>query len=240
MKRREPRSPRAPELADSIREAILRGTYASGTKLRQEELARTFSTSVIPLREALHALASEGLVEMLPNRGARVRPVSSRELREMSEVRSALAAIGLKRAAPRMTPRVLARARAIQLRMDRARDPRTRVRLYADFHAAILAPAERPYLVEAIRGIIFSGLRYMPVWVAAWKETGLLTPPPGFERVLDALERKDHAGALRQLKRVWSDQEEMLARFLERREASAAAAATPTRKKAKRRSPKGS
>jgi len=74
----------------------------------------------------------------------------------------------------------------------------------------------------------------------AWKETGLLTPPPGFERVLDALERKDHAAALRQLKRVWSDQEEMLARFLERREAAAAAAAAPTRKKAKRRRPKGS
>jgi DNA-binding GntR family transcriptional regulator len=162
---------------------------------------------------------------MLPNRGARVRPVSSRELREMSEVRSALAAIGLKRAAPRMTPRVLARARAISARMDRARDPRTRVLLYAEFHAAILAPAERPYLVEAIRGIIFSGLRYMPVWLAAWKETGLATPPPGFERVLDALERKDHAGALRQLKRVWSDQETMLARFLERREATAAAEA---------------
>jgi len=240
MKPRETRSPRAPEIADAIREAILRGTYPSGTKLRQEELARTFSTSVIPLREALYALASEGLVEMLPNRGARVRPVSSRELREMSEVRSALAAIGLRHAAPRMTPRVLARARAIQLRMDRARDPRTRVRLYADFHAAILAPAERPYLVEAIRGIIFSGLRYMPVWGMAWKETGLLTPPPGFERVLDALERKDHAAALRQLKRVWSDQEEMLARFLERREAAAAAAAAPTRKKAKRRRPKGS
>lgn len=233
MKRRGergPRSPRAPELADAIRESILRGVYPSGVKLRQEELARTFSTSVIPLREALHALAAEGLVEMLPNRGARVRPISSRELRDMSEVRSALAAMGLRRAAPRMTQKALARARAISRRMDRARDPRSRVQLYADFHAAILAPAERPYLVEAIRGIIFSGLRYMPVWLVAWKETGFTTPPPGFERVLDALERKDHAAALRHLKRVWADQEGMLARFLERREAAAEAAAAGAEK----------
>ena len=238
MKRRaagEPRSPRAPELADAIRQSILRGVYPSGVKLRQEELARTFSTSVIPLREALYALASEGLVEMLPNRGARVRPVSSRELREMSEVRSALAAMGLKRAAPKMTQKALARARAISRRMDRARDPRSRVQLYADFHAAILAPAERPYLVEAIRGIIFSGLRYMPVWLIAWKETGFTTPPPGFEKVLDALEKKDHAGALRALKRVWADQEGMLERFLARREAAAEAAVAGAKPRPKKK-----
>lgn len=214
------RSPRAPELADSIRDAILRGVYPSGAKLGQEELARTYGTSVIPLREALYALAAEGLVELLPNRGARVRPISSRELREMAEVRSALAALGLRLAAPRMTAQALKKARAISARMDRARDPRSRVTLYADFHEAILAPAERPYLVDAIRGIIMSGLRYMPVWLAAFVESGTVTAPPGFESVLDALERKDHARALHELKRVWADQEEMLARYLERREAA--------------------
>lgn len=225
------RSPSAPRLAGKIREAILRGVYPSGVKLRQEELAASLGCSVIPLREALHTLASEGLVEFLPNRGARVRPISSKELREMAEVRSALAAQGIRQAWPNMKPAVLMKARAIVQRMEKARDPLTRVRLYADFHEAILAPARRPYLVETIRGIILSGLRYMPVWLEAWAASGV-TITPGFEPVLDALEKNDVAAALAHLQRVWGEQEGLLADFLERRETEAIA----KNRKRKRRS----
>ena len=211
------RSPSAPRLAGAIREAILRGVYPAGVKLRQEELAASLGCSVIPLREALHTLASEGLVEFLPNRGARVRPISSKEMREMSEVRSALAAQGMRQAWPNMKPATIAKARALILRMERAKDPLVRVRLYADFHEAILAPAGRPYLVATIRGIILSGLRYMPVWLEAWAQTGAASPP-GFTPVLDALEKDDLAGALLHLQRVWGEQEGMLVDYLERRE----------------------
>ena len=196
----------------------MRGVYPAGVKLRQEELAASLGCSVIPLREALHTLASEGLVEFLPNRGARVRPISSRELREMAEVRSALAAQGMRQARPNMTPGTIAKARAIVQRMEKARDPLTRVRLYADFHEAILSPAGRPYLVATIRGIILSGLRYMPAWLEAWAETGVASPA-GFTPVLDALEKNDLAEALLQLQRVWGEQEGMLVEFLARREA---------------------
>ena len=213
------RSPSAPRLADGIREAILRGVYPSGVKLRQEELAARLGCSVIPLREALHTLASEGLVEFVPNRGARVKPISAAELREMAEVRSTLAAAAMKRALPKISPAVVAQARAIVEKMDRARDPLTQVRLYADFHEVILAPADRPYLVATIRGIILSGLRYMPVWIQAWEASGIQVAP-GFGPVLDALERKDPKGAIRLLARTWEAQEELLAKFLERREAA--------------------
>jgi DNA-binding GntR family transcriptional regulator len=216
------RSPSAPRLAGKIREAILRGVYPSGVKLRQEELAASLGCSVIPLREALHTLASEGLVEFLPNRGARVRPISSKEMREMAEVRTALAQQGMRQAWPNMKAATLQKARAILLRMEKAQDPLVRVRLYADFHEAILAPAGRPYLVATIRGIILSGLRYMPVWLEAWAATGVANPP-GFTPVLDALEKNDVAGALAHLQRVWGEQEGMLADYLERREAEAAA-----------------
>ena len=226
---RATRAPRAPRLADAIRQGILRGVYRPGTKLRQELLAARLGCSVIPLREALHTLASEGLVEFVPNRGARVRPVSSRELREMAEVRSALAAQGVRLAWPHMTARTLARARTIARRMDHARDAAARVRLYADFHEAILAPAGRPYLVATIRGIILSGLRYMPVWLQAWSQTGIATAP-GFGPVVEALERKDLAGALDHLERAWSAQEGMLAAFLERQEAEAKSKARKRRR----------
>jgi DNA-binding GntR family transcriptional regulator len=135
----------------------------------------------------------------------------------MSEVRSALAAQGMRQAWPNMKPSTLAKARAIVLRMETARDPLLRVRLYADFHEAILAPAGRPYLVETIRGIILAGLRYMPSWLEAFAATGV-SAPPGFTPVLDALEKNDLAGALEHLQRVWGEQEGILVEFLERRE----------------------
>lgn len=225
------RSPSAPRLAGAIREAILRGRYPAGVKLRQEELAASLGCSVIPLREALHTLASEGLVEFLPNRGARVRPISSTEMREMSEVRSALAAQGMQQSWPNMKPATIAKARAIVERMEKARDPLVRVRLYADFHETILAPAGRPYLVAMIRGIILSGLRYMPAWLEAWAETGVASPP-GFTPVLDALEQNNLAGALLHLQRVWGEQEGMLVAFLEKREAESSSKA---RKRVRRR-----
>jgi DNA-binding GntR family transcriptional regulator len=212
------RSPSAPRLAGAIREAILRGVYPAGVKLRQEELAASLGCSVIPLREALHTLASEGLVEFLPNRGARVRPISSREILEMAEARTALAEQGMRKAWPNMKPQTLAKARAIIVRMEKAKDPLLRVRLYADFHEAILAPAGRPYLVAMIRGIVLSGLRYMPAWLEAFAATGVATPP-SFAPVLDALEKNDLAGALAIIQRVWGEQEGILVRFLAQREA---------------------
>jgi DNA-binding GntR family transcriptional regulator len=118
--------------------------------------------------------------------------------------------------------------------MEKARDPLLRVRLYADFHEAILAPAGRPYLVGMIRGIVLSGLRYMPAWLEAFAATGVASPP-GFTPVLDALEKNDLAGALLHLQRVWGEQEVILVDFLERREAEAAAKSKAKRRKARKR-----
>src|SRR5262249_10055016 len=63
-------------IADTLREAIIQGRLTAGEPLRQEQLASHFSVSRIPLREALRSLESEGWIEFLPNRGARVAGLS--------------------------------------------------------------------------------------------------------------------------------------------------------------------
>ena len=57
---------------EALREAIVDGVYAPGQRLRQQELAKQYGCSVIPIREALHQLAAEGFVVLDPQRGARV------------------------------------------------------------------------------------------------------------------------------------------------------------------------
>src|SRR3954468_8942501 len=71
--------------AGELRRRILDGTYAAGLPLRQDALAEEFGISRIPVREALLQLEAEGLVRILPHRGAIVSELSTGEIEEVFE-----------------------------------------------------------------------------------------------------------------------------------------------------------
>lgn len=77
-------------VTDLIREAIVRGDYAPNQRLIEADLSESFSASRATVRTALLELASEGLVERLPNKGSRVRAISLEEAIEILEVRIGL------------------------------------------------------------------------------------------------------------------------------------------------------
>src|SRR3984893_8789589 len=93
--------PRSEGLVDALREAILTGRYAPGSRLVQDDLAETFGMSRIPLREALRRLEGEGLVVISPNRGAIVRPLAPKDVVDLYDLRLALESLALRRAAER-------------------------------------------------------------------------------------------------------------------------------------------
>ena len=70
--------------------AIFQGRYRSGQRLIVQQIANACHASPTPIREALVELASLGLVELVPNRGAVVQPFGPREIVEISEVRRLL------------------------------------------------------------------------------------------------------------------------------------------------------
>ena len=80
----------AERVVDVVRELILTNVYPPGTRLAEVELAGQLGVSRTPIREALRQLAAEGLVELPPNRGARVASTSSVELESIFELRSTL------------------------------------------------------------------------------------------------------------------------------------------------------
>jgi len=112
--------PAAGAVADAIREAILRGDYAPNQWLVEADLSVRFDASRGTIRSALVHLASEGVIERIQNRGARVREVTLQEAIEISEVRMVVESLCAAKAADRATAEDCARLRDLGADMQQA------------------------------------------------------------------------------------------------------------------------
>ena len=88
---------------ETLREAILDGILAPGSRLRQEDLATAFDTSRIPVREALRALEYEGLARSEPHRGFSVTTLDADQIEEIYELRIVLETHAVRVAIPLLT-----------------------------------------------------------------------------------------------------------------------------------------
>jgi DNA-binding GntR family transcriptional regulator len=85
-------------LTESLRRRILEGSLKPGTPLREEALSREYDVARHSLRSALRTLQGEGIVEIEPNRGARVKSLSPEDVQGLSELRMALEVEGARMA----------------------------------------------------------------------------------------------------------------------------------------------
>ncbi|MCL5971820.1 MAG: GntR family transcriptional regulator [Firmicutes bacterium] len=90
-----------------VKQKILDRQYEPCHRLKFRQLVQEFGTSEIPVREAINQLASSGLLTITPHVGAITTPVSSQDLREIFEIRSALEELATRRAAEHLTPETL-------------------------------------------------------------------------------------------------------------------------------------
>ncbi len=126
---------------DRLKSAIVEGELAPGARMLEVELAEKLGVSRTPVREALLRLAQEGLAELLPGRGARVRVLSPAEVAEVYEVRAALEAEAARLAALRASGgelEELAQLEAALHEIPRA-DLAAQTRADARFHARLVA-----------------------------------------------------------------------------------------------------
>ena len=127
--------------ADLHRE-ILTGLREPGSRLREEEIAESFGVSRTPVREALRRLSSDGLVVLVPNRGAEVVRWAAEDVEELFDLRSLLEGHAARRAAERGTVDA-AQLHALCDRMESHLDdpdPRAAAeitRLNVEFHSAV-------------------------------------------------------------------------------------------------------
>ncbi|MFD5224195.1 GntR family transcriptional regulator [Microbacterium sp. NPDC058342] len=95
--------PDKPDVRSLLRDAILRGAYAPRQRLIEADLAEEYGASRFTLRNALIQLESEGLVELQPNRGARVREITVEEAIDITEIRQVVESLVAARAAEKIT-----------------------------------------------------------------------------------------------------------------------------------------
>ena len=100
--------PSVAEVIDLIRNSIIEGEYAPNQRLIEADLSTTFGASRSSIRTALFELASDGLIDRLPNRGSRVRSVSLDEAVEILEVRIGIEGLCAAKAAERITDEQIA------------------------------------------------------------------------------------------------------------------------------------
>lgn len=87
----------ASALTTQVRQDIIKGVFAPGSRLRTKELAERYGTSLIPMREALSRLASSGFVKAEDQRGFSVPPVSKEELSDITQTRIYIETEALRR-----------------------------------------------------------------------------------------------------------------------------------------------
>lgn len=148
-------------IANALRAGIVDGTLAPGAPLRQDAIARHFSVSAIPVREALRQLESEGWAKVELNKGATVAPLSAGEAREIYEIRAALESLAIGLAIPAHTPASLRHAEALCGAASAETEPSLYVARNEAFHMSLYEPAGRPQLLEMIRMLHERGERYL-------------------------------------------------------------------------------
>jgi DNA-binding GntR family transcriptional regulator len=182
------------QVAARLRTLLVEGHIAPGAKLNERELSERLGISRTPLREAIKQLAAEGLVDLLPNRGAVAVKLDEQDVRNTFEVLAGLEGQSGELAAARITDAELAELRALHYEMLACYtrgDLSGYYRLNAQIHAGINAAAKNPVLARTYRDLNarVQALRFrtnqdQAKWKAAVKE---------HERMLDALAKRDGA-----------------------------------------------
>jgi len=136
-----PRRYLSDQVAERMRELILEGELEPRSRIDEAGLCERFGISRTPLREAIKILASEGLLELLPNRGARVASITDREIEEVTEVVAGLEAMAAELACPVISDAEVAKIEQKHAAMVEAwkrGDDRAYFRLNRSIHEAVM------------------------------------------------------------------------------------------------------
>ena len=142
------------EIADIVRERILKGEYEIGEKIKENQIASELRVSRTPIREAFKLLENEGLIDYIPNRGCFAKGFTKQDVEDIYAVREALEALALNWAVDRITEKEIA---ALEEQCDlmefytKKKDRKKVLEMNSSFHDIIYASARSRFLAQVLR-----------------------------------------------------------------------------------------
>lgn len=141
---------------EALREAILKGVLKPGERLMEIQLAEEMGVSRTPVREAIRKLELEGLVAMVPRKGAYVASLSMKDIIEVFEIRGALEGLAAELAAERITDEELEELERYLVRITEsieAGDLALVVAIDTDFHSQLYKASRNERLAQIINNL---------------------------------------------------------------------------------------
>jgi len=182
------------ELVERIRDMIIEGQLAPGTRIHEGQLGKALGVSRTPLREALKFLASEGLVDLVPGRGGLVRRLTPKDVRDLLDVLTALESLAGRLACRNATDAQIAAVRRLHDEMMQFYAARNRPEYYRRnqaIHSSFAQLADNAVLAAThqtiqarLKRIRFIGNEDPATWDSAVRE---------HEEMIGALEARDEA-----------------------------------------------
>ena len=142
------------EIADVVRERILKGEYEIGEKIKENQIATELRVSRTPIREAFKLLENEGLIDYIPNRGCFAKGFTQQDVDDIYAVREALEELAVRWSVGRITPEEIT---ALEEQCDlmefytKKKDSKKVFELNNSFHDVIYASARSRFLAQVLR-----------------------------------------------------------------------------------------
>jgi DNA-binding GntR family transcriptional regulator len=181
----------AEQVAAALRQEIITGQLAAGTRLRQNEIAQRFGVSSTPVREAFGLLQSEGLVQMDPHRGVTVFLPDMQDLIEHYEIRTALEVLATEKAAENFQAQDTPALTAILDEMVASNDAARYVELNHQFHTQLYCLARRPRLLTMIEDLRNASSAYLHLSAATSLPRDLQSADREHRTILAACQAND-------------------------------------------------
>lgn len=142
------------EIADIVRERILKGEYKIGEKIKENQIAAELRVSRTPIREAFKQLENEGLIDYIPNRGCFAKGFTRQDIEDLYAVRKALEVLAVEWAVSRITPEQI---RELGEQIDLMEfyttklDGKKVLEINSDFHSVIYNAAGSRFMAQVLR-----------------------------------------------------------------------------------------
>jgi DNA-binding GntR family transcriptional regulator len=186
-------------IADSLRDSILRGEFAPGSRIRQEDVADRLGASRLPVREALRILESEGLVTLVANTGAWIAHLSLEECQELYQIRERVEPLLLSYSMPGLDETALDRLAALADEMQAGTDVARFLQLDREFHLLSYSGARTAILGDTVLRLWNSTQHYRRAFTLVSGPVGNRAVHYEHQLLVGAIRRRDNDDAERVL-----------------------------------------